>query len=349
MLQAAADNSTKASGLGLYHEEAGMSIGETLAEARQRAGLSVSDVSERTRVRETIIRGIEENDYAACGGDFYARGHIRAIAQAVGVDPLPLIDEFDSTWRSAKEFTAAEAFQPVMPMRNRERRRVRWTAALAVIVLGVLGFASYKFAAGVGHDRHHAAVTTPRPVRSQPVAADTANASSSTPAPTPSATPSATPSPSPTPIAARALTPATVAAFGPSGTADGDNPQIATHAISGDAATPWYSDWYATPDIDGQPGTGLLLDMGRTVTITSVRLSLGASKGASLQLRTGATPALASLREVATSTSASGTVTLSLAAPAHARYLLIWFTTLPPDTSGTYQASLYGITVQGQP
>jgi cytoskeletal protein RodZ len=342
MLQAAADNSTKAWGFGLHDEEAGMSIGETLAEARHRAGLSVSEVSERTRVRETLIRGIEEDDYAACGGDFYARGHIRAIAQAVGEDPLPLIDEFDSTWRSAREFTAAEAFKPVMPMRTRERRRVRWTAALAVIVLGVLGFASYKFAAGVGHDRHHAAVTTPRPVQSQPAAVDTTSS-------TPPATPSPSPSPTPTPVAARVLTPASVAAFGPSGTADGDNSQIAARAISADAATPWYTDWYSTPDINGHPGTGLLLDMGRTVTITSVRLSLGASKGASLQLRTGATPVLASLREVATSTGATGTVTLSLAAPAHARYLLIWFTTLPPDTSGTYQASLYGITVQGQP
>jgi cytoskeletal protein RodZ len=344
MLQAAADNSTKARGFGLHEEEAGMSIGETLAEARHRAGLSVSEVSERTRVRETIIRGIEENDYAACGGDFYARGHIRAIAQAVGEDPMPLIDEFDSTWRSAREFTAAEAFQPVMPMRTRERRRVRWTAALAVIVLGVLGFASYKFAAGVGHDRHHAAVTTPRPVQSQPAAVDT---TSSTPPATPSPSPS--PSPTPTPVAARVLTPASVAAFGPSGTADGDNPQIATRAISADAATPWYTDWYSTPDINGHPGTGLLLDMGRTVTITSVRLSLGRSSGASLQLRAGATPVLTDLRQVAASTSATGTVKLSLAAPVHARYLLIWFTTLPPDTSGTYQASLYGITVQGQP
>ena len=344
MLQAAADNSTKARGFGLHEEEAGMSIGETLAEARHRAGLSVSEVSERTRVRETIIRGIEENDYAACGGDFYARGHIRAIAQAVGEDPLPLIDEFDSTWRSAREFTAAEAFQPVMPMRTRERRRVRWTAALAVIVLGVLGFASYKFAAGVGHDRHHAAVTTPRPVQSQPAAVDT---TSSTPPATPSPSPS--PSPTPTPVAARVLTPASVAAFGPSGTSDGDNPQIATRAISADAATPWYTDWYSTPDINGHPGTGLLLDMGRTVTITSVRLSLGRGSGASLQLRAGATPVLTSLRQVATSTGATGTVKLSLAAPVHARYLLIWFTTLPPDTSGTYQASLYGITVQGQP
>ena len=132
-----------------------MSIGATLAAARRRAGLTVSEVSQRTRVTEPIIRGIEQDDYAACGGDFYARGHIRAIARAVGEDPVPLIDEFDSTWRSAKEVTAAEAFQPAMPLRKRERRRVRWTAVLAVLVLAVLGFASYKFVSGVG----------PRPAR----------------------------------------------------------------------------------------------------------------------------------------------------------------------------------------
>ena len=61
-----------------------MSIGEALAEARGRAGLTVAEVSQRTRIRETIIRGIERDDYAACGGDFYARGNIRSIANAVG-------------------------------------------------------------------------------------------------------------------------------------------------------------------------------------------------------------------------------------------------------------------------
>ena len=327
-----------------------MSIGETLAEARQRAGLSVGEVSERTRVRETIIRGIEDDDYAACGGDFYARGHIRAIAQAVGEDPLPLIDEFDSTLRSTREFTAAEAFQPVMPMRTRERRRVRWSAALAVIVLGVLGFASYKFVAGVGHDRRPAAVATPRQARPHSAAVSSANAVTSAPVATPSATPTPTPSPSPTPtpVVARVLTPASVAAFGPSGTADGDNPGTASRAISGDAATPWYSDWYAAPDVNGKQGTGLLLDMGRKVTITSVRLSLGPGKGASLQLRAGAAPVLTDLHQVAASTGAGGTVQLSLTSPVQARYLLVWFTTLPPDSSGTYQATVYDITVKGQ-
>jgi len=47
----------------------------------------------RTRIRETIIRGIE-------GGDFYARGHIRAIAKAVGTDAEPLIGEYDTLHRA---------------------------------------------------------------------------------------------------------------------------------------------------------------------------------------------------------------------------------------------------------
>jgi len=61
-----------------------MSIGEALAEARRQAGLSINQVSQRTRIREAIIRGIEQDDYSACGGDFYARGHIRSIARTVG-------------------------------------------------------------------------------------------------------------------------------------------------------------------------------------------------------------------------------------------------------------------------
>ncbi len=73
-----------------------MSIGGALAEARSEAGLSVTEVSERTRIRAAIIRDIERDDYAACGGDFYARGHIRAIAKVIGTDPVPLIAEYDA-------------------------------------------------------------------------------------------------------------------------------------------------------------------------------------------------------------------------------------------------------------
>jgi cytoskeletal protein RodZ len=318
-----------------------VSIGATLAAARRRAGLSVGEVSDRTRVRENIIEDIEQDDYAACGGDFYARGHIRAIARAVGEDPGPLVDEYDATWRSEKELTAAEAFEPALPIRTRERRRVRWTAVLAAAVLAVLGFATYKFVSGAGHAQRTAAVTSQHPaVRGgQPTPPSVqAGTARSSPATTPSASPPAV----------QVLTPASVAAFGPAGTADGDNPQQAAQAIGGNPATPWTSDWYTTPEFGNlQAGTGLLLDMGRTVTVTSVRLSLG-NPGADLQLRAGGTPALADLPQVASSSGAGGTVQLPLSTPAHARYLLIWFTKLPPNASRTYQASIYQITVEGR-
>ena len=326
-----------------------MSIGATLAAARRRAGLTVSEVSQRTRVTEPIIRGIEQDDYAACGGDFYARGHIRAIARAVGEDPLPLIDEFDSTWRSAKEITAAEAFQPSMPLRKRERRRVRWTAFLAVLVLAVLGFAGYKFASGVGGSPHATAAghgASPaggptNPPASAPAVQGSSAQSSTSQAPT-------SPPPSVTPVAVQALAPASVAAFGPAGRADGDNPQNAAFAVTGNAARPWYSQWYATPRFGAlKNGTGLLLDMGRTVTVSSVRVSLGSRSGAVIQLRAGSRPLPAWLPRLATAVNAGGTVPLRPAAPVQVRYVLIWFTKLPPDNAGHYQAAVYRIVVLG--
>ena len=332
-----------------------MSIGATLAAARRRAGLTVHDVSQSTRVTEPIVDGIEHDDYAECGGDFYARGHIRAIARAVGEDPEPLIEEFDSTWRSARETTAAEAFQPSMPLRTRERRRVRWTAVLAVLVLAVIGFAGYKFAAGVGKTRP-AAAASPPPSAAGHGNPGTANAAKSSPVATASpsasspAAVSASSSPTATPVTVQALSVASVAPFSPTGTGSSDNPQTAAQATGGNPAAPWYSQWYATPFFSGlKTGTGLLVDMGRTVTVSSVRVWVAARSGASLQLRAGAKPLPTWLPEVASAANTGGAVQFTPAAPVHVRYLLIWFTKLPPDNAGHYQASVYKILVQGQP
>jgi cytoskeletal protein RodZ len=334
-------------------EEARVSIGATLAAARRRAGLTVSDVSQRTRVTEPIIRGIEQDDYAACGGDFYARGHIRAIARAVGEDPVPLIDEFDSTWRSAKEVTAAEVFQPAMPLRKRERRRVRWAAVLAVLVLAVLGFATYKFVSGVGRARPTAA-TSPRPSppggpTNPPASAPAVQGSTaqSTSAQASASQASTSPAPSASPVPVQVLAPASVTAFGPAGRGDGDDPQRAALAIGGDRARPWISQWYATARFGAlKQGTGLLLDMGRPVTVASVRVSL-VNSGADIQLRAGSKPVPAWLPVVAHVSNAGRTAQLKPAAPVHVRYLLIWFTKLPPDNEGHYRAGVYRITVLG--
>ncbi|MGE5287689.1 MAG: helix-turn-helix domain-containing protein [Micromonosporaceae bacterium] len=157
-----------------------MTIGDTLARARQDAGLSVTQISQRTRIRETVIRGIENDDFSPCGGDFYARGHIRSIAKVVGIDPDPLIQEYDAAHGGVRQVSAAQVFEPATPIKMHERRPPNWSAAMALAVLAVIVYGVIHTLAG----SHHVNATAhQKPVRTS------AAAPTVTHTPSPSATP----------------------------------------------------------------------------------------------------------------------------------------------------------------
>lgn len=69
-----------------------MSLGSTLQKARTNAGLSIDDLAERTSIRPTVLREFENNDFSKCGGETYARGHLRNLAHALGTDPVIFLD-----------------------------------------------------------------------------------------------------------------------------------------------------------------------------------------------------------------------------------------------------------------
>jgi len=339
-------------------------IGQTLAEARHQAGLTVAEVSERTRIRETIIRAIEDDDYSACGGDFYARGHIRSIAKVVGTDPEPLIREYDTAHRAPGALSAVSlaellATSEQAPQRrgpdlsaaggaaastySTVRHRLNWIVVLGVALAVALGFGVYRFLASP----QQTAVT---PSAASNHAATGHYATHTGPNPAPKASAAVAPSPvAPSPAMAapaRGLTPVSVAAFGPGG---GDNPQLARQAIGDRPGAGWRTDWYGTARFGNlYGGTGLLLDMGRPVTLTAVQIALGQARGASLQVRVGAAPALANLRSVAHAADTGGVVRLRLTRPARGRYVLIWFTSLPPNPSGTFQAEVWNVRLDGR-
>ena len=325
----------------------GVSIGETLAGARSRAGLTIADVSARTRIRKGLIRAIEHDDFAAYGGGgFHARRHIRAIAAAVGADAETIIRQYDAAHPPARKERLEDL--PRRPTAGRRRGRAAGLAIATVLTLAVIVFAAAKVVAGmVGAQRPASSPSAARqataraggpPASARPSAAPSVTAAS--------ATPSARPSP--TAATVTAVTPVSATAFGPGGASDGDNPQDASLALSGNPATPWRTDWYATPTFgDLKAGTGLLLDLGRTLTITGAAIQLGNIPGAGFQLRAGTTPA--DLATVASDSAAGGLVRLRLRSPVRARYLLIWFTLLPPDDDGTYQAYISAVTATVTP
>lgn len=155
-----------------------MSIGETLAGARTRAGLTVDQVSDATRVRSSLISAIERDDFTACGGDFYARGHIRSIAQVVGVDPAPLIADFDATHGDAAARTLAALQSDSVKVR--QRRGPNWSAAMAVALVLVLVYGVFRIS--TGEDAGTTTEAKPQPT-----------ASPSAPAPEPTVSPTPTP------------------------------------------------------------------------------------------------------------------------------------------------------------
>jgi cytoskeletal protein RodZ len=143
-----------------------VSIGQALAEARRQAGLTVTQVSDQTRIREMVITGIEGDDYSACGGDLYVRGYIRIIARAIGADPEPLIQEYNAAQPGPLAITedqpgpqaiTEDAAEPGTPIGMRKWLRLNWW--ILVLVLVWLGLAAYAILTALSLSRIHSAST----------------------------------------------------------------------------------------------------------------------------------------------------------------------------------------------
>jgi cytoskeletal protein RodZ len=112
-----------------------VSIGEALASARHERGLTIDDVSQLTRIRATLVRAIEHDDFSLCGGAVYTRGHIRSIARAVGIDPEPLIAEFDATRETVPALVTGTIFEAESKSRPERAGGPHWGFAMAAAVL----------------------------------------------------------------------------------------------------------------------------------------------------------------------------------------------------------------------
>jgi cytoskeletal protein RodZ len=69
-------------------------LGAQLREARERAGLELSDVAARTHVRKAYLEALENENLDALPEDVYARNFLRLYARTVGLDPNDALTRF---------------------------------------------------------------------------------------------------------------------------------------------------------------------------------------------------------------------------------------------------------------
>jgi cytoskeleton protein RodZ len=159
-------------------------LGAALAAARRDRGLSVEDVSAATRVRPAIIRAIENDDFDPCGGAVYARGHLRSVAQVVGTDSRPLIEEFDRRFHQpvpALRTAPLGSFEPPRDAGRSGRQSPAWASVAVGVLVVVVIFLAASWLVG-----RHGGDASGSPA---PQAAATTAASPATPVPTPTASP----------------------------------------------------------------------------------------------------------------------------------------------------------------
>jgi cytoskeletal protein RodZ len=163
-----------------------MNLGEVLYSARTAAGLSIDDLASITSIRAGLISKMESNDFSDCGGDIYARGHLRNLAPKLGLDANQLVEIYNEEHsiesRSINEMLAENSITRV----PHEKKNISWKvpAAFSLGILLILGVAQIIYS----------------------------NLNSSNPtsaAPVESSTPSTSPSAEPTPSASSTEVPAT--------------------------------------------------------------------------------------------------------------------------------------------
>ena len=71
-------------------------FGAALKELRRSSGFSLEEIAKVTRIPTSILTALEAGDVEAAGGVAYARGHIRAVAQMISIDPTELLELFAS-------------------------------------------------------------------------------------------------------------------------------------------------------------------------------------------------------------------------------------------------------------
>ncbi len=146
-----------------------MNLGEMLSSARLAAGISLEDLAAATSIRVGLLIEIEKHNFSHCGGEIYARGHLRNIAPILGLDPAHLVELFNEEHsaesRSIKDLLIENNVTKV----PQEKKNISWKVPATVSIVVLLIFATVQIVVSnvqSGNDPDPVATTSASPTPS---------------------------------------------------------------------------------------------------------------------------------------------------------------------------------------
>ena len=159
-----------------------MSTGSELRDQREAAGISKDQLAALISVRAGLISQMELNDFSHCGGDTYARGHLKNIALRLGLAADYFVEMYNAEHSLEHRGIHDQLLDNNVGAVPREARKISWKlpALISVSILVVAGSIQIVLS-------NQSSITTPEvAAKPSPVASVTPEA---TPAPTVSTSP----------------------------------------------------------------------------------------------------------------------------------------------------------------
>jgi cytoskeletal protein RodZ len=105
-----------------------------ITKARKDAGLSIDDLSAATNIRGTLLREMESNNFSQCGGETYARGHLRNIAIKLSVEPQIFLTAFEDEQMHVDRTMQDLLVENSVMREPKEARKVSWKVLVTISI-----------------------------------------------------------------------------------------------------------------------------------------------------------------------------------------------------------------------
>ena len=130
------------------------SVGEQLCAAREKQGLTVSQMAERTKLRADHIRELEAGNYDVFAAPVYARGFVRSYATLLRLDVQTILAELEAEMVQSQRLQESTQFSKPAPtfvdVLMLQLSKVKWGITLVVagialiLYVAVIGYRAWR-------------------------------------------------------------------------------------------------------------------------------------------------------------------------------------------------------------
>lgn len=88
------------------------SVAEQLRAAREERKLTIHQLADATKIKTEHIRSLEDGDFRPFSAPVYIRGHVKALAKALNLDPTSVLADLDHELAQTADFNAPPSLTP---------------------------------------------------------------------------------------------------------------------------------------------------------------------------------------------------------------------------------------------